>query len=265
MRIASNTDDYGRVWLASPHVDHIFQNLYTSLLTNNLCVKPDGDMFMSLTEAPVFHAVLRALMPGPVLLTDKTGEHDPELIRRFVGETQGGAQVVLKTRQAVRPLQGRLFEQDCRSGGGGIGRALVGSVHLPELDSAILGCWNVRENSFENQVDDHLTPRDLLDAFPDGPAAQDYLVFKPGWCSEPTWARWKPYSTGDKIMRITLNHLAAETVLLVPTHQLQHEGITVATVALCGLVDKFAGLVALADVKVEPRGVFHFRSVSDVF
>lgn len=68
-------------------------------------------------------------MPGPVLLTDKQGQHDPVLINRFVGQTRSGKQVILKTDDPVRPVQNRLFDGECRKGGRG--RALVGSVYLP--------------------------------------------------------------------------------------------------------------------------------------
>jgi hypothetical protein len=210
-------------------------------------------MFMSSSEAPVFHAILRALMPGPVLLTDKQGQHDPALINRFIGLTRSGTQVILKTDNPVRPVQNRLFDRDCREGGRG--RALVGSVYLPRVKSSIIGCWNVRENHVDNRVDDWLTAQDLRDCFPDAPSAEEYLVYKPGYCSDSAWEVWNPKEDKDdgQIMYITLNHLAAETVLVVPIHSAEvsvrderdSQRIEV-KVAVIGLVDKFAGLVGVS-------------------
>lgn len=212
-------------------------------------------MFMSSSEAPVFHAILRALMPGPILLTDKQGQHDSALINRFVGQTRDGKQVILKTDDPVRPVQNRLFDRDCREGGRG--RALVGSVYLPRVKSTIIGCWNVRENHVDNRVDDWLTAKDLRDAFPDAPSAAEYLVYKPGYCSDSAWAIWNPKEDKDEaqIMHITLNHLAAETVLVVPIHSAKvavrnerdpQKVKAEVKVAVCGLVDKFAGLVGVS-------------------
>lgn len=220
---------------------------------------PDGDMFMSSSEAPVFHAILRALMPGPILLTDKQGQHDSALINRFVGQTRDGKQVILKTDDPVRPVQNRLFDRDCREGGRG--RALVGSVYLPRVKSTIIGCWNVRENHVDNKVDDWLTGRDLRDAFPDAPSAEEYLVYKPGYCSDSAWAIWNPKENKDpgQVMHITLNHLAAETVLVVPIHSAEvpvgderdsHKVKVKVKVAVCGLVDKFAGLAGVTGISL---------------
>jgi hypothetical protein len=216
-------------------------------------------MFMSSSEAPVFHAILRAMMPGPILLTDKQGQHDPVLINRFVSQTRRGKQVILKTDDPVRPVQNRLFDGDCREGGRG--RALVGSVYLPRVKSTIIGCWNVRENHVDNKVDDWLTGRDLRDAFPDAPSAEEYLVYKPGYCSDSAWAIWNPKENKDpgQVMHIILNHLAAETVLVVPIHSAElpvgderdsHEVKVKVKVAVCGLVDKFAGLAGVTGMSL---------------
>jgi hypothetical protein len=224
-------------------------------------------MFMSSSEAPVFHAILRAMMPGPVLLTDKQGQHDPILINRFIGQTRSGKQVILKTDDPVRPVQNRLFDRDCREGGQG--RALVGSVYLPRVKSSIIGCWNVRENHVDNRVDDWLTGRDLRDSFPGALSAEEYLVYKPGYCSDSAWATWNPEEDKDEaqVMHITLNHLAAETVLVIPIHSAEvpigHEGDDEAQVevkvAVCGLVDKFAGLVGVSGTKLS-SGTSRFLS-----
>jgi hypothetical protein len=218
---------------------------------------------MSSSEAPVFHAILRALMPGPVLLTDKQGQHDPTLINRFIGQTRSGTQVILKTDDPVRPVQNRLFDRDCREGGRG--RALVGSVYLPRVKSTIIGCWNVRENHVDNRVEDWLTAQDLRDSFPDALSAEEYMVYKPGYCSQSAWALWNPKEDKDEaqIMHITLNHLAAETVLVVPIRSAEVavgnesdpdkskvEVKVKVKVAVCGLVDKFAGLVGVTGMSL---------------
>ena len=203
-------------------------------------------MFMSLTEAPVYHAILRALMPGPILLTDKAGQHDLELVRRFLGVDKKGEQVILKTCDAVRPLANRVFQTDCREGGDG--RALVGSVHLPGSGSLILGYWNARANGPENRVYDMVTRQDLLDSVVDSHSGLGYIIYKPGYCSTFDWAIWDPASDVDEIMPIELNHLAAETVLAVPLRSV--EGMR-NRVAICGLIDKFAGLAAVSELKLE--------------
>lgn len=201
---------------------------------------------MSLTEAPVYHAILRALMPGPILLTDKAGQHDLELVRRFLGVDKSGQQVVLKTSDTVRPLANRVFQSDCRDGGNG--RALVGSVYLPESGSSILAYWNARENAPDNRVYDQVTRRDLLDSGVETHTGCDYIIYKPGYCSTFDWAIWDPTSDVDEIMPIELDHLAAETVLAVPLRFVEGK---MKKVAICGLIDKFAGLAAVSDVKLE--------------
>jgi hypothetical protein len=217
-------------------------------------------MFMSLTQAPIYHAILRALMPGPILLTDKAGQHDLPLIRRFLGVDKRGRQVVLKTKDTVRPLANRVFQTDCR--GEGDGRALVGSVSVPESGSSILAYWNTRANAPSNRVYDRVTRQDLMDSVGDPHPGDEYIIYKPGYCSSFDWAIWDPANEVDEIMPIELNHLAAETVLVVPLRSAG--GPKGKKVAICGLIDKFAGLVAVSELTLEDAREFVFGVQRDI-
>lgn len=219
-------------------------------------------MFMTSSQSPLFHAVLRALMPGPVLLTDKQGEHDLDLLDRLVGRGKDGAIRVIKTKGAVRPLPGCIFDNDLR--GVGNGKALKGYVPISIGSSAIIAAWNVRsdeEGTKRPRTVDRLTRRDVLDSLEVDEVREDLLVCKSGLTGYREYAIVRGSSrsfTADDdqlIFDFDLDYHGVETFVVVP---LQTVGDTKSgmRIAVLGLGDKIAGISAVRDARSNGHGKF---------
>ncbi|GMK59744.1 hypothetical protein CspeluHIS016_0803500 [Cutaneotrichosporon spelunceum] len=234
-----NSDDYGLTG-RSPyaHQQHLFTNLMNTMLANAQCTVPDADMFMTAQQHPHTHALLRALFPGPLLLTDKPGEHDPALLWRLIGRDKRGVARVLKASRAAEPLARRVFDTsilDYVNGSGQWAAAIVGR-------HTILGCWNVRGGYDKPcRVVDELTITDVEDAI-GHEVDKHYVVARLG-VEEPGVIGASVIKPGDKgpIGHIgSLAMLSAASFWITPCER-QAVGFT----AVLGLIDHFAGPAAL--------------------
>lgn len=64
------------------HGRHLLVNALAGLWFGQF-MRPDWDMFQSAHPAGAFHAAARAISGGPVVLSDRPGEHDASLLRRL--------------------------------------------------------------------------------------------------------------------------------------------------------------------------------------
>ena len=101
--ISRNSDDFFPDRQGS-FDEHLLQNAYNSLYHNEVyCC--DWDMFWTRHEAAEKHALLRAVSGGPVYVSDRVGETDPEIIRPLV-YTDGR---VLMLERSARPTEDCVF------------------------------------------------------------------------------------------------------------------------------------------------------------
>ncbi|KAL7461987.1 hypothetical protein ACHAXS_002391 [Conticribra weissflogii] len=84
------------------HTVHLINVAYNSLFLREVCL-PDWDMFQSLHPSASLHAAARAIGGCPVYVSDKPGNHDPELLKRLV----------LKDGSVLRACQSGVPTRDC--------------------------------------------------------------------------------------------------------------------------------------------------------
>lgn len=101
--VARASDDYFPTRDDS-HPGHIRQNLYNALWLAPL-QWPDWDMFQSRHLWAFYHAVGRAISGGPVYVSDKPGQSDYELLKRFVAADGK----VLRCDRPALPTRDTLF------------------------------------------------------------------------------------------------------------------------------------------------------------
>lgn len=238
MRVCRNSDDYGRGYHGCQQ-EHIFNNVFNSVLTSQLNLIPDGDMFMTAAQAPHYHVVLRALMPGPVLLSDKPNEHDMAVLDRIHGwgtDNHGKLdQVVVKTAHAIQPIPNRIFEARKSEWGD---RALKGFVNLDEGRS-IIAFWNV--NREHGQTHDSLSVADVFESLrlDADRTSTPYAVFKTGWGDSGPVAVLESGAakSAERLLDVSVGHLEAETMLVTPFLAVgKHQ------VAVLGTLSKVAGM-----------------------
>ncbi|OZJ02478.1 hypothetical protein BZG36_05143 [Bifiguratus adelaidae] len=244
--VIRNSDDFG---LPRPNVnrDHIRHNIYNAMLTSQLCLIPDADMFMTCAQWPEYHAVLRAFFNGPVLLADKPGTWDSRVLSKLIGRSPENTHEVVRASQTVRPLARSVWEPFL---GGGVGPSLKGASYLPDARSASIVLWNTRKDALDNSVD-IIFEGDLVDALEN---VKDSLCGTWNgviWASNARRARSvklgksKAYSDSGIIASrpltsVSLEPQAVETLTIAPYH-----AVGSAKIATLGLIDKYAGLAAI--------------------
>ena len=91
--------------------EHLLQNAYNALYHNELyCC--DWDMFWTKHEDCVKHSLLRAISGGPVYVSDKIGETNPEVLKPLVYENGR----ILMMDRAARPTEDCIFCNPMESG-----------------------------------------------------------------------------------------------------------------------------------------------------
>ncbi|OCF30520.1 hypothetical protein I316_07848 [Kwoniella heveanensis BCC8398] len=257
-----NSDDFGLIGKKdNPDQQHIFTNLSNALLTAHLAMVLDADMFMSQVQNPVPHALLRALYPGPLLLSDRPGEHDVSLLWRLIAKDASGRARVVKTTHPAVPLAHRSL--DISVIGMGDGRGMFAAA--PSGHGTTLGVWNVRDDEDGGKVLDTLTSVDIVDALGDRlSSSQSWLIaqtdlYRGGIVAAQIWSQ----SEGEEeLAKIQLERMGATSFWLT---QLQTCGNI--QVAVLGLIDQFAGLTAIEKAEtnegylttaVRCEGVFGF-------
>ncbi|PMD62135.1 glycoside hydrolase family 36 protein [Hyaloscypha bicolor E] len=245
--VIRNSDDFG---LNRPdiHRNHIHYNIYNAMLTSQLCLIPDPDMFVTSAQWPEYHAVLRAFFEGPLLLADKPGQLDLEILNKLVGRSTTNTYEVVKAPQTIRPLSRNVWE-GCLDGGAG--PAIKGVSYFPNARSASLIPWNARKSAFDNAVD-IIFELDLIDALEgiEKPVNGDGNFDVALWLSNAGAAKSvrlrgfgqdKFYETSSMpVISTLIGPQASETLTIAPYEYLGHT-----MVACLGLIDKYAGLAAI--------------------
>ncbi len=102
---------------------HVMQGVYNSLYFSQM-VYTDLDMFQTHNPNAVFHALARALSGGPVYISDRVGESQPEILRPLHyadGLLIRTDEPLLPTRDCLFQIQDpALFKAFSRSGGKGL-------------------------------------------------------------------------------------------------------------------------------------------------
>ena len=101
--ISRNSDDFFPLKEES-FMEHLLQNAYNSLYHNEVyCC--DWDMFWTRHEAAGKHALLRGISGGPVYVSDRVGETDPEVLKPLT-YTDGR---ILMMERSARPTEDCIF------------------------------------------------------------------------------------------------------------------------------------------------------------
>lgn len=138
----SNSDDFD----ADDHQDFTRFNLYMTILTSHLSLVPDFDMFATTPKPrwPIYHALLRALGPGPTLISDVSGSQtDQAVLERLIAKDWNGSRKVVKMDYPVCIPATRWFWDNID--GLGQGPALMGVVPAPKCHGGIVAIWNGRK------------------------------------------------------------------------------------------------------------------------
>ncbi|KAF8850839.1 glycoside hydrolase [Acephala macrosclerotiorum] len=246
--VIRNSDDFG---LSRPdiHRNHIHYNIYNAMLTSQLCLIPDPDMFMTSGKWPEYHAVLRAFFEGPILLADKPGQLDLQVLHKLVGRSTTNSYEVVKAPHTIRPLSRSVWE-GCLDGG--VGPAIKGVSYFPNAGSASLVLWNARKDALDNAVD-IIFESDLIDALEgiEKPVHGDRNLDVAVWLSIAGTARSvKLKELGQDVSYEVSSSLPVISTLIGPQGM---ETLTIAPyqylgdamVACLGLIDKYAGLAAI--------------------
>jgi hypothetical protein len=240
-----NSDDFG---LTRPniHRDHVRYNIYNALLTSNLCLVPDADMFMTSAQWPDYHAMLRAFFDGPVLLADKPGSYDLHILAKLIGlSPSSGRHEVIKTDRAIRPLGRNVWERFLEDG---VGPALKGTSYFPNCGSANIVLWNCRAEARDDSAD-LIFAEDLVDALELSSGSRDIDLAVWASSTGKAWSMTVNASAAENasspVISIRLPPETAEVLTFAPYRVLGEVSI-----ANLGLIDKYAGLVAIRKSEV---------------
>ncbi|MCD7715507.1 MAG: alpha-galactosidase [Lachnospiraceae bacterium] len=110
MALSRNSDDF-MPEKEDGFTEHLLQNAYNSLYHNEIyCC--DWDMFWSRHEDAQKHSVLRAISGGPIYVSDKIGESDPEILKSL---TYFDGKILMLERSA-KPSEDCIFADPRQNG-----------------------------------------------------------------------------------------------------------------------------------------------------
>ncbi|KAK6905258.1 hypothetical protein I204_08086 [Kwoniella mangroviensis CBS 8886] len=247
-----NSDDFNMNY-SNTHPDHTHFNTYNTILTSHLCLIPDFDMFASSPSKllPIYHALLRALGPGPILLSDTPqNPSDTRLISKLLATTKDGKKAVIKSPRPVQVLSNRWFLDNLK--GNTDGPALVAGTRFDEGVGGLIGVWNVHDHSPSAIAKDKITWRDIEDLLDlEENDASEYCLTTPMRLSAIadgiTTGRIVTSSNGGSF-EVGLKKGECELVCVSKLYSF--EGFKV---GLVGLKDKFACMSGLMDIKVDQK------------
>ncbi|ORX40659.1 glycoside hydrolase superfamily [Kockovaella imperatae] len=233
-----NSDDYN-IGFPNKHVEFPYWNLYSAILHNHLSFRLDFDMFASTPadHLPVYHALLRSMSTGPILISDLPGDVPDEAIKRkIISKTSDGSIKSVKTSTAAALLPNRWFWDNVRAAHGD-GPAIVAGVAVPSAHGALIGAWNSRDHEKGGKAIDAIGLRDVEDVL-GGPLESDHVLWSVGLSSKPTM---KIATKGWKgSLPISLDKDHAEEIIVA---KIWHVGGK--HIAVLGMMDKFATLAGV--------------------
>jgi len=174
-----NSDDYNMPYF-NPHGEFVLWNTRNTILTSHLSLVPDFDMFASnpASHRPLYHALLRAMSNGTILLSD-TPETETELalLNAMTGRTSDNLTKVVRSSVSAVQLENRWFDLD-------LGSKESGKAHLAGAwdvgtGAGVIGAWNCREPGYQAVCHDSLSSRDIKDLTNDSEGP--FIVYPRGY------------------------------------------------------------------------------------
>ena len=237
---ASNSDDFNLQY-EDAHADHVHVNTYQSILTSHLSLVPDFDMFASNPpdRLPTYHALLRALCPGPMLLSDTPDiETDTTLLAKLTAKSKDGKVKAVKTSTAAQALPGRWFWDNIQ--GGRDGPAMLAYTSLPAARGAIIGAWNCQDVKSSSRARDKISLRDIEDALETNALEDEYALWTVGH-SQRNGQRAELVTPGGGVeLGLELSKGECEAIIVAKVWQIRGHNV-----AVVGMLDKFATLAGL--------------------
>ncbi|KAK9243148.1 raffinose synthase or seed imbibition protein Sip1-domain-containing protein [Lipomyces tetrasporus] len=223
-------------------VDHIHYNLMNCIITSRMALIPDADMFMSGAQWADYNAVLRALFPGPVLLSDRAEEHDLRVIHKLIAKKTSGHYELVKSHNPAEPLSSRIWEPSLESG---IGPSIKAGSYFPAAKSSSLIMCSSRHGA-ESPSTDVVLSSDIVDLLGRHilRGARYALFFAEMQEVVPFDNTDGPNST-IPLAQVTLQPESHEIITAAPFYK-----VGSIEIACLGLLNKYAGLAAIADTKV---------------
>ncbi|KAK9237500.1 glycoside hydrolase superfamily [Lipomyces kononenkoae] len=233
-----NSDDFGLPRPKNAHRDHIRANLMNCIITSRMCLIPDADMFMSAAQWPEYHAVLRAFFPGPIILSDEAEDHDLKVIHKLIARTTRGHYELVKSHNPALPLRSRIWEQSI---GPGIGPSIKATSYFSPSKSSAVIMWSSRDDALHSSTDIILSS-DVVDVIEQHVLRDTRYVL---WFANTKDAVFFGSAIDPRsvfpLAEVTLAPKTHEVITVAPLYKLGDIEI-----ACLGLVDKYAGLAAIA-------------------
>jgi hypothetical protein len=231
-----NSDDFNLEY-DDRHPDFIHFNIYLSILTSHLALVTDYDMFASspADKWPTYHALLRALSPGPTLVSDTPDvTTDHSIIDKLTSKVKGGKVRVVKTDTPATALPGRWFWDNLQ--GPADGPALMAYVHVPSAHGSIIGAWNCRSANTESWAKDRLSLQDIEESLEVDTLDGEYVLWCTGLAGRSD--KYKLVGPGDRFdFSIQIAKSECEAVVVAKVWQVGDK-----KVAVLGMLDKYAPL-----------------------
>lgn len=201
---------------------HVFINAYNNLWSSQFAV-PDWDMFQTHGASPKFHAAARAISGGPVYVSDKPGQQNFDILRRLVISDSR----VLRFEQPALPSPSVLLT-DC------IAEPVALKIYNTHRDGGLLGLFHCHKS--EKALSDTFSVADVqgLDA------SGKYAL----WFAE---AQSLDVLDGEEEYAFALEPVGHELVTLSPIEN---------GVAALGLLDKYSGIIAVAEAGWETKSTY---------
>jgi hypothetical protein len=159
--MSRNSDDYNMPY-TNPHGEFVLWNTRNSILTSNLSLIPDYDMFASnpASHRPLYHALLRAMSVGTVLLSDTPDtDTDLQVLDALTAQSPGGEVKLVRSNVPAVQLPNRWFDLDLS--GSSPGKAHLASTWDEKQGCGIVAAWNCHDPSTETICHDVLSDQDL--------------------------------------------------------------------------------------------------------
>ena len=224
-----NSDDFFPD-IKESHPWHIFCNAHNALMTSQLNVLPDWDMFQTDHEWAGFHAAARCVSGGPIYITDEPGRHDVALIEQMTARTVRDQTVVLRCSVVGRSVSKYLGFEEERL-------CIVAAYHgRKETGCGVLGIFNCRESS--------LTEVLPLDSFMGVEGGVEYVVrsHRSGKVSPVMGKEDVDATIGLQVEGFGWEILTASPVTTLDVPGCKGEAVKVANL---GLLGKMTGVAAI--------------------
>jgi raffinose synthase len=221
--VARASDDFYPDRVESQTV-HVVNCAYNSLFLGEICL-PDWDMFHSQHESAGLHAAARAVGGCPVYVSDKPGEHDPDILKRLV--LPDGS--VLRGQLPGRPTRDSLFADVGKDSNSAL------KIWNQNLYSGVVGAFNVQGvawnyDTHENEVLNASPPTVTARVAPNDIESMRGIR-GPFVAYRHQSASLEVLPTGDSTTSAELNHRGWEIFTIAPLQTLSKDNSEHQTIA----------------------------------